>query len=825
MTTISNDSLSRPYAAIDVSVYDPLVTDTWTIESLARVLALLTIGYVPPDLAEYGASAPKIPGDPASKKEAAEWDAYAPSRVFGNALAKLHRSLYSDTTGEATKKLGNLRNPFVPNKDRRALIDGGLVEDALLALRAMATKPSVAEASVDKQRDKNWDTLIDTALTRFKEAPPTSPIRISRAAPFGLLHRYRQHFLYSEVRAGPLELVKALAPGELLEVVLTEMKSSTFEKTMESELEVTTSRSVEETDKQELSDRVASSVSRSATVTASANGSYNAVLWSGGGSASSTVTESSTNTTEKAVTRLQETTRKQSEQIRKKTTVTTRVVESRSESTTTRHVIQNKENASANYGLRRLGYDVDCKVQDLGPLLVWQSFVSRPGEFLARSRFIDLEWEDPKPTYPLTTLVLTKVEGGNHPGMTTIVVPIGGKMLEMFNAANKDQVPDKEQIVHFYSEACVFMLKSWAVQEDYGSYDRPNLIYTSSRYDFEHTYDEKTRSVTFKLKSGDPPPRWFNFHVEGTFDVKLRKDPEELKDPDGNKLDERAMRFQRIKSIFDGPEKARGRNTLEYEERKALLGKVISLVAPELATGPLPVEQLQSLYLEINDIFDLPGMFYDIDVAEWGEARLSSVKRIARQPYDIHSGQRGTAPLGASLGWEHQIDADSRRDMFLNAPFAWVGVPVKLGKEAEAASFLRGYGKLLEHDRKVDKLVYDLRKIRAAEKAVSKIGFDESEVVVDKDTRVNNSPRNWLHVKPSTKNLDDPDLESPDDPLDDEALQKWIDFWDGKLKWADVYPIVSQQHTVTTVEGFIFDELKLGGQWTDEGKPRPKPKQ
>ena len=93
MTTISNDSLERPYAAVDVSVYDPLATDTWTIESLARVLALLTIGKIPQDLAKFGASAPKIPEDDASKKEAAEWDAYAPSRVYKNALVQLHKRL------------------------------------------------------------------------------------------------------------------------------------------------------------------------------------------------------------------------------------------------------------------------------------------------------------------------------------------------------------------------------------------------------------------------------------------------------------------------------------------------------------------------------------------------------------------------------------------------------------------------------------------------------------------------------------------------------------------------------------------------------------
>lgn len=412
--------------------------------------------------------------------------------------------------------------------------------------------------------------------------------------------------------------------------------------------------------------------------------------------------------------------------------------------------------------------------------------------------------------------------------MDTVVFSIGAELLKAFNAFHKDQVPDNVQIAHFYSdkkEDVDFILKSWSLQEDFGSYDRSNLIFTTSNYDFESPYDHKTPTLTLKLKEGfHPPGRWFNLYIEGTFVLKKRKDPEELKDPDGNKLDERTMRFARIKSIFGGLEKVRERNALEYEERKALLGKVIGLVAPELAHGPLPEERIHSLYLEMNDIFDLSQMFYDIDVAEWGEARLSSAKRLVRPAYDIHSDQKGAAPLGASLGWEHQIDADTRRDMFINAPFAWVGIPVKPGKEAEAASFLRSHGQLLESDRTVDKLIYDLRKIRAAEKAVSKIGYDEIEAVVTKDSQVNKSPRNWLHIKPSTKDPENPDLEVPEDPFDDDALAAWIDYWDGKLRWPDVYPIISQQHTVTTVEGFIFDQLTVGGQWNDEGKPKAKPK-
>ena len=68
------------------------------------------------------------------------------------------------------------------------------------------------------------------------------------------------------------------------------------------------------------------------------------------------------------------------------------------------------------------------------------------------------------------------------------------------------------------------------------------------------------------------------------------------------------------------------------------------------------------------------------------------------------------------------------------------------------------------------------------------------------DTEVQTHPRKFLDI---------------DDPL--KTLT---------LTWNEVYPIISQQHTVTTVEGFLFDVLEVGGTRTDgddQKTPLPRP--
>jgi hypothetical protein len=784
MTRINKDTLERPYAAFDVSVFQPFATDTRTVEIIAFGLAQLTLNVVPQVLFDIGATTPSEGVSDVNVRDLREMDLYKPSRVFRNALRKLHSQLLLEPKDSRLAEL----NPFI-SQDKmgpRVQVDLDAMLKSFDALRQFAALKKRVNLDVDPE----WDLARQELIRRFRLAPPGSPVHLRTATPFGLLHRYRQHFLYSKLRAGPLEQVRALAPWESLEVVMTESSQHTFEETVENLLEVTKSDSTEKKEEYELTDRIAASVAQSATMTISANGSSNAILWSASGSTTSNISSSTTQATEQVVRRLQETTRKQSEQIRKQTKITTRVVESRSESTTTRHVIRNRKQEPANYGLRRLGYDVDCKIQDLGPLLVWQSFIKRPGELLARSVLLDKQWNAAESKVETITVDFELISGSNHPGSQKISIPAGPKLKEIFQGNYKEQTPEDRK----FFDAIVVEKYAAYITEDAGSEGHPDLQDTTGSYGgMKVDYDSANK--IFIVDLGSTPKRWYNFKIlaRATSERRVQLSTDDSKKPESEKS-EIQMARARLQAIMNF-DKHRTRGSLEFEERKVLLAKTLGQLVDPASAGDLLDDRLASFYLEINDIFDLPRMFYDVDVAEWREAKMvaAGITRTSKS-YPLHSEQNQPAPMGSSLEWDHQIDGDTRRDMFLNADFAFVGIPVKPGKEGEAEAFLRRCGFLMVDDRGITDLLKRLDRLRSAEKDVASQGFDADEVAVDPCDKPNRTPREFLEK---------------DDPLTN-------------LTWKDVYPIVSQHHTVTTVDGFLFDVLEVGGDRTDGDSNKPE---
>jgi hypothetical protein len=230
----------------------------------------------------------------------------------------------------------------------------------------------------------------------------------------------------------------------------------------------------------------------------------------------------------------------------------------------------------------------------------------------------------------------------------------------------------------------------------------------------------------------------------------------------------------------------RSRESLEYEERKVLLAEVLkSLVDVRQAVLP-GTGRIRQLYLQVHDLFDVKGMFYDTDVSEWG-ALLGPSANSGK--YALHSEQKKAAPLGSSLGWVHQIDGDERRDQFLNAPWAWVCIPVKPGKESQAAEFLKAQGLLISRDNALDKILREMGRFREAETIVSKTAVRQEDVKVKRGQEVEDDPRPWLSTAEPLKEL--------------------------KLTWNDVYPLISTQFTMQYVQGFIFDTIGTGPNWSD----------
>lgn len=798
MAQIRNDVLTHAYATFDVSVYAPLACDSVTVEALARALAVLTLGKLPPGLDIIGASSRRLGETDDQARLALEVEKHAPIGLFRTALRKLYQMLTTERDAAAYQAIAQHGlNPFTLEAARPKLSFKN-IEQALDALKLfIATYPTEATKALAGSEDWNaqWDEVIRYAQVRYQLFPALFLRTAPDASPFGLLHRYRQHFIYSEVCAGPLEVIQALAPNETLEVVLTETRSTLHEETVERELEVTSSVSSEEKDQSELADRVANVVSRVATQTMSASGSSTAVLWSASGSASQTVVDSSSTTTEETRRRLQDTTRKQSEEIRRRSKITTRVVETSSSSTTTRHQISNNSNAPKNYGLRRLGYNVNVKIEDLGPVMVWQSFVEAPGRYLATSDFIDLRWERQTEQYDEMPVTLNVIAAGFHPGDAHPSVPAGPALLdELRKRIGND--PDAKETAHFLAPAKIALtIVGIRIVEDFGSRESANLIDTTASYAVTPNI-AANRNVDITLSSG--PARWYQVHVTLTATL-LKRHPvaPEKSDGDGPMTELEARVKQVEQAAAFGAR--RPRESLEYEERKALLAGTLSALTQ--ATSSVSASEVQQLYVIVNEIFDLKQMFYDVDVTEWSLLLQSPDAQATPPRYPIHSKQERPAPLGSSLGWKHQLDGDERRDILMNAPWAWVGIPVKPGRESEAANFLKAYANVLSTDSALDNILRQMERLREAEKIVSKLAFDETVTRVQKTDQIDQAPRSWLDS--ST-------------PL-------------GKLTWRNVYPLISQQYVVAGVQGFLFDEIDMehAPAWSDdprhETNQRPSP--
>lgn len=816
MTTISADSLDHPYSAFDVSLYQPLESNTISNEALAIAFARLTNETLPDGLAEIGATQPQLGERESQYKTTALLDRYRSSRVYLNAIQSLQKFLVAPETSDAQRhSVVKGVNPFNMNVPRdkvdnmfsdqsenslsidqktRAINQFHLITSVWWALYNFcefefnARNVSSMRAAIKKD---DWKVKSTEFIEKVRAAAlGTTEQLFPVFEDFGLLHRYRQHFLYHELKAGPLESVRALAPGESLEVVLTETYTSTYEQTIEDEIEVTKTMSEDKKSMLELSDRVASTINNSATTTVSADGGYNAVLWSASGSASTTVANSSTTANEQITKRLQETTKKQSEQIRKKTRVTTKVVETRSTDTSTRHVIKNVNDHSVNYGLRRLCYDVDCKVQDLAPLLVWQSFVSKPGDLLTQPELLDMRWSKevrvPLPHTFEEPVGTTSIHGNTR----TLQHDLTPALLALFNS--KCPEPDEEEWKDFHeqlvSEVSIFDVR---ILEGIAN-TRQVFDNTQAYSNFASPISAPNGIVTLNLN--EDPKQWlsFTFIYSVTFHLKVIKKDTTATEP----LTEGQMELKRVLAILSFQDGRRNRDSLLFEERKVLLAKVIAQMIPKV--NSINDEILQQLYQEINEYFDLKKFFYDVDLAEWAQVKdLKSGEARTRTPYLLISGQKAPAHMGASLGWKHQIDGDVERDMLINADWAWVGVPVKPGKERKATQFLMRYS-TIKLDKRMDNLVDELERLRKAEEIVARQHFNERHVAIGETDKPTEELRPWLAEKLTP----------------DEFKNKY----EGKLKWKEVYPVISEQHTVTTVDGFIFDTITLADKWRDNGK-------
>jgi hypothetical protein len=629
------------------------------------------------------------------------------------------------------------------------------------------------------------------------EQDPPEMVVSSKPSIFGLLHAYRQHFFYTEIKAGPIEIVQALAPNEKMEVVIEESRLRSFERLSENENEFNSSASSETKDSTELSESVSNSFSRNSTSTVSAEANFGASIgWGGGASATSTVSETSSNAAEKTSRTLAEITKRQSESIKKRTKISTRSFEQTSNRSSTRHVIENKGPDAINYGLRRLYYDVRCKLEDRGPRLVLQTSVESPGKQLATSDLVDKrEVENPTVSgKKIQKRVTVNAVASTFFNDSTKIWEVN---LDTFVFAGMAE-PEKQEAMK--SLVCT-QLDRWIVpvfnpagrQRDLDGIARaefniPNPVVNP--YLVQHLVVHGT-----KEGYGRGVVTFCDFAFDFSFNESVLL-PQAVLDALARNRVGAAERVLAIQSIGRN-KRDRTIDGLQAEEVASLTSNALAKLFPSMYVA-LGVEMIPL----IARVLDLSAVFFRLAEPCWSEFAKKNPERSELQ-YLIHSEASAAKGLGASLEWKHQIDGDIARDLFLNAVSATVCLPVRPGMEPELVALVNQYDiqKPISFDAGMKSMLRQIAFINQARLEVSKRNLNESDTAVTVSTKIDEDPRKWLEEL-----INSGQTEIPKD-----------------LTWRQVYPLISQQNVSIPVQGYVHEKIEfevLDGSknWRDSGK-------
>jgi hypothetical protein len=721
--------LTDAYASVRVAVYEPMIVKWLSVPVLTDLLVKVLDRYVEKRLGDVagGAAAPTI----------ARFDWRPPTAA-------------APTTGApptprraATPEPGKLGPPapvLVQPSTRSLTLSPEELKRRHGIIRNLVIDPSL---DVDTLLDELGAADLPHLVVRGGLSQGLSPI--------GLAHFYRQLYFDAGAGLGPIEHAFTVAPKEELVVVQEMTRRESVERTEMLGTESTLEKSAEETTVEEISDHVQTSLRRDMAIGVSASAEGSVGVWGASAQASFDLAESSERSRELATTRSVSQTKKSSEILRKSHSLTVKSFTELSERSTIKRTIRNDGDVPVNYGLRRVLRTVRVKLQSLGPRLVWQLYVKRPGERIALSKLVMFREADPvaPASFPSAP---PKPVGGTEAGSQTIAVQgVGGnKFIELvlpedasreYTAVTIDSIsdtdPDKDSTAPGVVEAT-----------DAGQQDDADRVW---RYTFKVTGSAKAVNVTYSI------------HFEPSKEVLDEWRKQVLGAQQAWEAEQQEAAFERAKRIILAKSQIRPRPAadLRDEERYEIMNRMISEAFHDAPARALPAPVEIELF---HRYFEIATMFYYVHPAWW-------VPRYGakRADYEITDDSE-PARFGKSLGWLIQLDGDRRRDEFLNSPWIRVCLPIRPGLERDAVQWLaqhiegrRGFS--TEPDSPLGKLLADIELRRQDERTA----------------------------------LPGPDYVTLDGTIPPTR--------EGS---AAAYPVVDEFDVVVPTEGFIYDSIETG---------------
>jgi hypothetical protein len=594
---------------------------------------------------------------------------------------------------------------------------------------------------------------------------------IEYLSPIGIANFFRQVYFAVGEGCGPIEQAFSIAPGEELELVLETVRTQTHEEIYEYGSETVSEAATESKLITDVSDKIATQLQRESSTAISAGVSANVsggtAVWNFGINANfglnSTLNNASTQAREIASRRLQEVTKKASERITRTFHVRIRDTLELTSTNTTRRVIKNTLATPVSYGLRRVYNKLHVKVQDLGPRLIWQLYVPRPGRRLARSRFVHFAEGVPLTTPNTPPAVPPKPAGDVDKGSTVAAVVAGigdavGHWFIHFNVAAppgrkviRVSIDSMADIEYPNEDKKTAPLSSPSVYEG-----GVNVMVTKSksnsvRIDFTYAWEP----------SQDVIDRW-------KADVEAAAKKQQAADADERAKALRAQ-FEESRALITARSKIRARPAadLRREERYEVLSALAG-TAFGPAVGSDPPDPLQIEFF--HRYFDADALFFYVHPTWWEPRYYGTPERAS---YEITSDSE-PAPVGSSLGWILQLDGDDRRNEFINSPWVRACVPIYPGREREAIAWLAEHveGKV-GYDTNADplkKLLKDIETFRTSERG---LGVDGAEYITVSST-----------IPGGTGGTTTP-------------------------PGAAVYPVVSEFDIAVPTEGFVYDDIDI----------------
>lgn len=635
--------------------------------------------------------------------------------------------------------------------------------------------------------DKANKVLKTFGATFYGEVFQPSGEWLEFLSPIGIAHFYRQLYFYLSEGAGPIEQAFTVAPNETLEIVTETIRRQSHEEVYEQGSETVSEAAVESRNVDEVSDKVASMVQRDSSLAISSGvsieasggvGVYNFGA-SGNFGLNSTLSQSAQSTSEIAKKRLKEVTKRASERITKTFSLKVRDTTDFTTTNMQRRVLENKTAQPVNYGLRRVFNRIRVKVQDLGPNLVWQLYVSEPGVGLARSRFVHFAEGAPVSHPSEPPGIRPRPTGGVERGTTNAQLKRNtAKSLSdpmAFAVTLAIIVPPDRKITAVSIESVTdleHLGKEDLAPSPTGASGAGTLATGVYRVDLGVLPgDAESVSVTYQYLF-DPSDELIDAWKQEYEAAQTKFRQQDAEDR------EKALReqFDRSKALIAEKSKIRPRPSaaLRKEERYEILNRMISHLFKPSGTrqngAPAPIE------IELfHRYFDVEAMFFFLHPSWWVPRYAGKASRFDRPGYEI-SAESEPARLGSSLGWAIQLDGDDRRNEFINSPWVRTCLPIRKGREREAIAWLAEH---IESDAGYDPTVNPLKGL-----------LQEIEVIRANERKVLGTGPDYVAI-------------------DTVVVASTTGAPVGPLKPENVYPVIDEFEVTVPTEGFVYDPLVI----------------